>query len=77
MDDSTIRTVLCKAVTLTLLTSTLSLTHELPRCNLRNAFVIEDVFGMWVTLSYNCDRNEVIPTRKVLYLTMLSVAKFM
>jgi hypothetical protein len=52
-------------------------TQELPRCNLRIAFVIQDVSGMWATPPYNCDRNEAIPTRKVFYLTMLSVAKIM
>lgn len=42
-------------------------THELPRCNLRIAFVIQDVSGMWATPPYNCDRNEAIPTITVLF----------
>jgi hypothetical protein len=52
-------------------------THELPRCNLRIAFVIQDVLGTWASTPYSCDRNEAIPTREVFYLTMLSVAKIM
>jgi len=52
-------------------------THELPRCNLRIAFVIQDVSGMWATPPYNRDRNEAIPKRKLFYLTMLSAAKIM
>lgn len=51
--------------------------HELPRCNLRIAFVIQDVYGMWATPPYNCEGNEAVPTRKVFYLAMLSVAKIM